>query len=540
MTPKASDPQARLAVSNRIAAAGRPRWVIALAGAVVLASAAGLQAQLPKEADAGQAALFTAKVRDLTEGAEVIRITMNQSVLIETSQPVERVQAVDPNIAFVQSVSPMQTLLTGVGTGVSQVILWSEGGDQQIFQVIVELDLSSLNAALETVDPLSEVVAVPLMGNIVLTGTASSTQIAERMMSVAEMFMPPDGSGGAGNVQNHMSVAGEQQVLLRCTVAELSRSASRQLGINGFFGGENFRDVFAVNQIGSINPINFGLSQAADVTQNMLFATPGVPLGPNVPLSLGFPRVQLQVFLQALADNSLLRVLAEPNLVAVSGETASFLAGGEFPIPVAQSLSGGASSITIEFREFGVRLNFTPDVRPGQRIRLHISPEVSELDYSTAVQLSGFTIPGLTQRRVESTVEVGNGQTLAMAGLLNDEVRGIASRIPGMGDLPVLGALFRSVDYQRSITELVVLVTPELVSPLNPNQVPQLPGQNLLEPNDFELYGLGLLEGIPPEQTPEEPEPGPPLAEDEAIVQPQPDVLSVHGPWGPATESDLQ
>lgn len=536
MTPTASDPRVGVAASRRIAATDTVRWVVAMAGVAVLASAAGLQAQLPEEADANQAAQFTARVRDLKEDAQYIRLSMNQSVLVDTSRPAERVQAVDPNIIFVQSISPTQTLITGVGTGVSQAILWSEDGKQQILQVVVELDLSALNAALDTVDPLSLVEAVPLMGNVVLTGTASSAEIAERLMAVAEMFMPPDGSGGAGTVQNHMTVAGEQQVLLRCTVAEVSRSATRQLGINGFLAGENFRDAFVVNQIGGLNPIDFGASQALDLRQNMLFATPGVPLSPSVPLSLGFPRVQLQVFLQALADNSLLRILAEPNLVAISGETASFLAGGEFPIPVAQSLSGGASSITIEFREFGVRLNFTPEVRPGQRLRLHIAPEISELDYSTAVQLSGFTIPGLTQRRVESTVEVGNGQTLAIAGLLSDQVRGIASRIPGVGDLPVLGALFRSVEYQRSVTELVVLVTPELISPLNPNQVPQVPGENLIEPNDFELYALGLLEGLPPE-TSAEPE-GDSSAEEAALVRSQPQVLSIHGPWGPATGSD--
>lgn len=539
MTPTASDPRASVAFPHRIGVTGPARWVVAIAVAAVLASTANLQAQLPEEPDAAAAARFTARVRDLKEGAQQIRISMNQSVVIETSTAAERVQAVDPNIVFVQSVSPTQTLVTGVGTGVSQVIFWSVDGQEQIFQVVVELDLSALNGALDAVDPLSDVEAVALMGNVVLTGTASSTEIAERVMAVAEMFMPPDGSGGAGSVQNHMAVAGEQQVLLRCTVAEVSRSASRQLGINGFLAGENFRNPFVVNQIGGINPIDFGLSAASDVTQNMLFATPGVPLSPTVPLSLGFPRVQLQVFIQALADNSLLRILAEPNLVAISGETASFLAGGEFPIPVAQSLSGGASSITIEFREFGVRLNFTPDVRPGQRIRLHIAPETSQLDFSSAVQLSGFTVPGLTARRMESTVEVGNGQTLAIAGLLSDEVRGVATRIPGLGDLPVLGALFRSVEYQRSVSELVVLVTPELISPLNPNQVPDVPGQNVVEPNDFELYALGLLEGAPSEAS-VEPDDGPPPAPDAAMVQSEPQVLSIHGPWGPASESDYQ
>ncbi|MCH7814894.1 MAG: hypothetical protein IID40_12840, partial [Planctomycetes bacterium] len=356
-------------------------------------------------------------------------------------------------------------------------------------------------------------------------------------LGVAELFLP-SGDGGAGGsiVQNHMMVAGEQQVLLRCTVAEISRSVTRQLGIDGFLAGENFRDAFVVSQIGGSNPINIGAQAATDVTRNLLFGTPGIPLQPTVPLSLGFPRVQLQVFLKALASNSLLRVLAEPNLVCISGEQASFLVGGEFPIPVAQSLTGGASSITIEFREFGVRLNFTPVVRGGQRIHLHIAPEVSELDFSSAVTIAGFSVPGLSQRRFETTVEVGNGQTIAIAGLLSDEVRGLATRIPGLGDIPVLGSLFRSVEYRRKVTELIILVTPELIAPLNPGQVPMVPGEDHLEPNDYELYALGFLEGDVPVDSGEAYYDS--NADGQAMVHSEPDLTSVHGPWGHATEED--
>jgi pilus assembly protein CpaC len=472
---------------------------------------------------------YTAVIRDLEDHAEQIRIPLNHSILIETSRPSSRVQAVDPSVVFVQTVSPRQLLVTGTGTGSSQVLMWSEDGQQKIFQVRVEVDLVALNEALDVTDPLGDVEAVPLTGNIVLTGTASSTEMAERLMGVTELFMPSSGLGGVGLIQNHMSVAGEQQVLLRVTVAEISRSAARQLGINGFLAGENFRDAFVVSQVGGFNPSDFGALPFGDIRQNFNFGSlNGVPLSPTTPLSLGFPRVQMQVFIRALADNSLLRVLAEPNLVAISGETASFLVGGEFPIPVPQ----GIDQITIEFREFGARLNFTPVVRAGQRIRLHIAPEVSELDFASAVTIAGFSVPGLTQRRVESTVEVGNGQTLAIAGLLSDEVRGVASRIPGLGDVPVLGALFRSVEYRREITELVVLVTPEIVAPLNPDQVPPVPGEQFQDPNDFELYAMGLLE-------PAQGETGKPLQApgevgDEAVVTSEPDQMGLHGPWGHA------
>ena len=220
-------------------------------------------------------------------------------------------------------------------------------------------------------------------------------------------------------------------------------------------------------------------------------------------------------------------MLAEPNLVAISGETATFLAGGEFPIPVPQ----GNQQVTIEFREFGVRLNFTPVVQGHQQIRLRVAPEVSELDYSSAVQIEGFVVPGLTSRAAETTVEIGNGQTIAIAGLLSEHIRGLASRVPGFGDIPILGALFRSVNYQRSLTELVILVTPEIVSPLEPHQQVPLPGEDIIDPNDFELYTLGMLEAGKP--TPAE---GCASAADagtsDAPAGSEPDELSVHGPHG--------
>jgi pilus assembly protein CpaC len=244
----------------------------------------------------------------------------------------------------------------------------------------------------------------------------------------------------------------------------------------------------------------------------------------------------MQLFIDALAQNSLLKVLAEPDLVAVSGETASFLAGGEFPIPVPQS-GAATGAITIEFRTFGVKVNFTPVVLAHQRIRLRVAPEVSETDFSTAIQISGFVVPGLTQRRVDTTIEVSNGQTLAVAGLLSEQVRGIANKLPGLGEVPVLGALFRSVEYQRRQTELVILVTPEIISPMDPNQVPPLPGEEMSSPNDFELYALGLLEGKGTFEKDDDEEDE--SSENDSSRSSQPEELSLHGPWGFSTAADL-
>jgi pilus assembly protein CpaC len=363
--------------------------------------------------------------------------------------------------------------------------------------------MDSLRQSLQKIDPQSSMEVVSVGPNLVLTGNVSDGYAAEQMLRIAELFLPAfsqaarDGAdtGGTGEVVNHLRVTGEQQVLLKVVVAELNRSAARSLGVNGFLAGEDFRDAFAVNQIGGINPINIGAAADVDVTGQIPFltGTEGVPLAPGATLSLGFPRAGIQTFIEALADNSLLRILAEPNLVAVSGETASFLAGGEFPIPVPQD----QDTITIEFREFGVRLNFEPVVLGNQNIRLRIAPEVSTTDFSAAVQIGGFAVPGLTSRRAETTVIVGSGQTLAIAGLLDDQIRGFASQVPGLGKIPVLGSLFRSVEYRRNQTELVIMVTPELVAPMNPDQIHFAAGREVTEPSDFELYGMGKLEGKP-------------------------------------------
>ena len=208
--------------------------------------------------------------------------------------------------------------------------------------------------------------------------------------------------------------------------------------------------------------------------------------------------MSFEAFLDALRANNLLRVLAEPNLTCISGEQASFLAGGEFPIPVPQS-NGGGTTITIDYKQFGVRLAFTPTVLGDGRVRLHVMPEVSDLDYTNGVQLNGFTIPALTKRTLETTVELGEGQTLSLAGLLNNRVNASKNVTPLLGDIPVLGPLFRSVRYTRNQTELVVLVTPRLVEAMNPGQVPRLPGELWRYPTEAELFFGQNLGGPAPD-----------------------------------------
>ncbi len=471
---------------------------------------------------------------DLSGNVQRLTVPLYGSLTIETSIEITRADVIAVHIADVQVLSPRRLLVSGKSYGTTSIVLLRADEQQSVVEISVELDLGRLNETIRTVDPLSTARARSVLGNIVLSGTVSSADRASRIADLASLFLPPVTTGGApATVQNHLDVAGEQQVLLRVVVAEVSRKATRELGINGYLIGENFKDAFLVNQLGGINPVNIGAAAAANVAQNVpsLTDSNGLNLRDTTTLSLGFPRVQMQLFIKAMAENSLLKILAEPNLVAISGETASFLAGGEFPIPVPQ----GNQQVTIEWRKFGVRLNFTPVVRGHQQVRLRVAPEVSELDYSSAVQIEGFVVPGLKARSTETTVELGNGETIAIAGLLSEEVRGFSSRVPGLGDLPVLGALFRSVNFQRSLTELVILVTPEIVAPIDAHQKIRLPGQDMQDPGDLELYMLGLLEG---EDDPKDKNAAGGIDDTTVASFPsipsEPDELSVHGPWGHA------
>ncbi len=424
-------------------------------------------------------------VRPTQPQSQMINVAVNQGALVDFSVPVREVRVANPDIADVTATGPRQMLVTGKSYGTTQLMAQVDGGEQQTFTVAVDLDFQRLEASIHNLVPRAAVKVSALLDAVVIAGTVPDAESAERVVQIAGIYSP--------RVINQMSVAGVYQVVLRCTVAEVDRTATRSLGFNGWMAGDNFKDAFAVSNLAGINPVDISPPPGYSVTSPIPFATGNMALGPNPTLSLGFPNVEMQIFIQALRENGLLKVLAEPNLVAVSGQEADFLAGGEFPIPVPQG--GTNNAITIEFREYGVRLRFTPTVLSGDVIRLQVSPEVSEPDYSAAITIGGYVVPGLTQRRVDTVVELGPGQTFAIGGLLSEKVRGTASKVPALGDMPVLGALFSSVKYQSSETELVVLVTPELVAPLNPDQVTRVPGADHIAPNDWELFGLGKLEG---------------------------------------------
>jgi pilus assembly protein CpaC len=431
------------------------------------------------------------KVSDAEQAGRLINVPVNKSRLIDFDHPVREVRMVNDEIATVRATTPKQLVVSGKTFGVTQMIVWVDEKTQHVFDVAVDLELERLQASIRSAVPRARVKAYGVLDSVVLTGKVPDAASAQRIMQIAGIYSP--------RIIDQMVVAGTQQVLLRCTVAEVNRTAVRQLGFNGWVAGDNFGDMFGLSNLAGINPTNIGAAADVNVTGKIPFLTgpSGIPVTGSTTLSFGFPRGQMQFFVQALNENGLLRVLAEPNLVALSGQEATFLVGGQIPIPIVTN-----DRIKVEYHSFGVQLNFTATVLDDGRIRLRVVPEISEPDFSNAVTVGGFAIPAFTSRRVETVVEMGSGETIAIGGLLSERIQALSRKIPGLGDIPILGSLFSSNEFRSEQTELVVLVTPELAESVSPDQVTYVPGANMLAPNDFEFYFLGKLEGEPDEGRP--------------------------------------
>ncbi len=422
---------------------------------------------------------------------ELITVSVGRSEELSFEEPIDRVTIQDPDVVRLRVPSPRRLILTGKETGTTELTVDS-GGETRSFFINVEPNLELLKTLIASVAPMADIQVMSLNGSILLTGHVPDAATSDLLKEVTSVATGAD-------VLTHLQVAGVQQTMLRVMIAEVNKEALRELGINWAIGASDWsRSFFFANNVAQLNPTVFGSSGLADIaTGQQLYSVGATGNGAGTNVTFGFPRAELQMFLNALRQNGLARTLAEPNLVAYSGQTATFLAGGEVPIPVAQ---GGAvaGAISVTYKEFGVRLAFTPTVLGGQLIRLHVMSEIS--DATPSDQLAGgLPLFTFTTRRVESTIECGNGQTFIIAGLLRENVRATVSKIPGLGDLPVLGALFSSTSYQNSETELLILVTPQLVEPLDPDQVPELPGARMTHPSDHELFSLQQLQGTPRE-----------------------------------------
>jgi pilus assembly protein CpaC len=488
-------PQARRAPAR----SRRSRCLIAsgVASAMALLMAVGAAAQTVKPATRPAASASTRSsvsqatpagpslIKEGTGKDGKVQLKVNRSVVITTRSPYKRVSVAQPEVADVNLLGPDTILLTAKKAGITQMIVWDDDNQSQVVDVNVEVDLDTLRQQLTKMFPSSKIEAVSVNGSLALRGQVPTIEVAEQAAQIAAPY--------GQKVLNFLEVAGGQQVMLQVKFAEISRTASSQLGVNlGFTDGRSFGG----SNVGQVNPFgieNTGPNGTAEI--NLTNPNPAVTLFGTGQIG----QTAFAYFINALRSNNLLRILAEPNLIAISGQEASFLAGGEFPIPVSQ---GGDNGISIEYREFGVKLKMTPVVLGDGRIRLKVAPEVSDLDFTTAVRFGGFVIPGLTSRKVNTTIELNEGQTFAIAGLLNNNMTASKDVTPVLGDLPVIGALFRSVRYQRKETELVVLVTPRLVEGMNPGQVPPLPGGKWRDPTEADLFINGDLGGPVPEEGP--------------------------------------
>lgn len=391
-------------------------------------------------------------------------VPVNKSRLLRLAQPYSHVAVGNPEIADVLPMTDRSVYVLGKAPGTTTLSVYDRAKQPiAVRDIEVTPDLDGLKRKLHDLMPGNAVDVRAVNGAVVLSGVVSGADHVGRAVALAERYAPK-------NVTNLLRVSGSQQVMLSVKVAEVTRTVARELGLKPHFSGSDF--IF--NTLDSLDVNRFG---AALLSSTNSWGT-------------------LDLLIDALEEKGVVKVLAEPNLIALSGDTANFLAGGEFPVPVAQGAVSGGIAITVEFKKFGVGLAFTPTVLDGGVINLMVSPEVSQIDRSNAVVLSGFSIPGLSTRRATTTVELRDGQSFAIAGLLQSDFTDQVRQLPGIGDIPIIGALARSSQFERRETELVILVTPHLVRPVAAGTL-AAPTDRFRPPSDLDLFLMGSIEGRP-------------------------------------------
>jgi pilus assembly protein CpaC len=394
------------------------------------------------------------------QSAEDLRMTVGKSVVIDYPSDVRQISTSNPDILDASPVTTREILLHGKGLGNATMVVWSKTGDRTFYNVTVDLNLDPLRRILKDSFPSEQITPESSRDSLTLNGKVSSKDVADRAVALATSFAKTV----VNNLQVEMPV--EKQILLRVRFAELDRTKEEQYGVN-WFAKPGQTGIYTSTQ-------QFPLSSTVNQGGNTLT----IPQALNI---FAFnPKLDLGAFLTALQSNNILQILAEPNLVTTNGKEAYFLVGGEFPVPVLQG-GGNAGAVTIQFREFGIRLRFTPVVTENKTIKLHLTQEVSSLDAANGVTFSGFQIPAISTRRAESDVELGEGQSFVVAGLLDNRETESFSKLPFLGDLPVLGPFFKSKHEKKSRTDLVLIVTPEVTMPLGPND----PRPEIAVPKDF-------------------------------------------------------
>lgn len=483
------------------------------------------------------ALLGTWSLADSGEGSPGrVVLTVFQSEIVTMKTPAKRVSVADPSIADVIVLSPTEFYLLGKDIGVTNVLVWDRSDNaRSSFEVEVTHDIVGLKSRLHRLIPEQSIEVTSAQRAIVLSGSVPNATAMGTAVRLAENYLARIGSargeressesgressrsGGGkttGEVINLLEIAGAQQVMVEVRVAEVARSEIKRMNARfNAFGSSGSWSGGGVNGGASFPDALFGSSALrvpALETEGGAILAP--VLGEFAPNTLSIPNQGLftsylsesfvfNLALDAAKENGLAKILAEPTLTTLTGQEATFLSGGEFPIPVPQS----DRSVTIAFKDFGISLKVLPTVLASNRINTKLEVSVSEISNATSVVLnpaqtsSTFVVPSLTRRNATGTVELADGQTIALAGLFSDNVRSLVTKFPGLGSIPVLGALFRSQEYLKGNTELVILVTPRLARPMDPRRL-ELPTDRYKEPSDWDFYMLGRLTNMDPEKT---------------------------------------
>jgi pilus assembly protein CpaC len=424
-----------------------------------------------------------------------LRVMVGKSVLINTSDRLKRVSVTDPSVADALVVTPTQVLVQGKSPGEVSLLLWDENEHSRTFDLRVDVDVTSAAQEMQSIFPDEKINVSASRSAVVLSGHVSNKETAERAGMIASAFTK--------NVVNVLSFGpvGAQEVLLEVKFAEVSRAAVLQLGVNLFStGAANTFGATSTQQFGPFSGSNVGglpagVSGGSQVVGSHLtsggignpLSGQGATFGMTDLLNVFLFRsdINLGAVVKALQQKNILQILAEPNLIAVNGKEASFLAGGEFPFPVVQG-TGGTNSVTIQFKEFGVRLKFTPVIMPNGNIHLQVNPEVSSLDFANGLSISGFVVPALSTRRATTEFELKDGQSFVIAGLMDNRLTNNGSKVPGLGDIPILGTFFKSKNLNKSNDELMVLVTARRISPSDTLPTLQKFPDKFLDPNKFD------------------------------------------------------
>jgi pilus assembly protein CpaC len=375
-----------------------------------------------------------------------MKLTVGKSIVLDYPADIRQISTSDPSIVDAIAVSTREILLHAKANGSATVVVWSRAGQRNIYSITVEQNLEPLRKLIKDTFPNEDIQVQSSRDSLSITGRATTKEVADRVVAMVAPF--------AKSIVNNLRInvlPVEKQIVIRVKFAELDRNVGTQFGVN---------------------LASTGAGNTIARTTTGVFAPPIVGTNGSISISDALnvfafrPDLNLAVLIRALKQQGVLQILAEPNLVTTNGREASFLVGGEFPVPILQG-GGNAGAVTIQFREFGIRLTFTPTLTENGTIKMYVKPEVSTIDLANAVRISGFLIPALATRRMETNIELGEGQSFVIGGLIDDRANETFAKIPGLANIPLLGALFTTREKNKSRTELIVMVTPEITTPLS-------------------------------------------------------------------------